>query len=376
MTAEAILVNGLSASRLDWRRLRRLIMYGTIFSIGVACTTIYINGGIGALVLRADGYVTRESVSIAPAFEGRVVEVLVRPGDHVRQGQKIAVVQSIGLRRTLSELAAEKARLTSRIAELEARSRIVVEVLPAAQDTAQETAGYLGELKRAKAAGLALNKSLQQMSSASLDAIERSAKLRAEQNSLTAELDANRSALAEVALAYDALNSAYGDGALYAPLSGDVGSEIVSLGQMLSTGDRTIAKIYTGNRFVLAYLPESYVFDVEEGKSVGLRVQNEILNGKIERLLPIAGALPSEFQGSSRNWERGRMMRITLADATQLPVNQRVTVTNCFAKDCRVGFTRVAYDWAGGLVSQFAGDVRSFITGDVTLAQIPIPPVH
>src|SRR5215204_4337296 len=190
MTAEAILVNGLRASRLDWRRLRRLIMHCTIFSIGAACTTIYINGGIGALVLRADGYVTRESVSIAPAFEGRVVEVLVRPGDYVRQGQKIAVVQSIGLRRTLSELAAEKARLTSRIAELEARSKIVVEVLPAAQDTAQETAGYLGELKRAKVAGLALNKSLQQMSSASLDAIERSAKLRAERDSLTAELDA------------------------------------------------------------------------------------------------------------------------------------------------------------------------------------------
>src|SRR5689334_273193 len=124
MSVEQISTDGLRVSRLDWRRLRRLVMYGSILSIGVCSSVLYFWGGVDAFILNADGYVTRDNVAIAPPFEGQVVEVLVRPGDKVQKGQRIAIVQSIALKRTLSELAAEKARLSSRIAELETRNKV------------------------------------------------------------------------------------------------------------------------------------------------------------------------------------------------------------------------------------------------------------
>jgi len=380
MSSEEVTIKNLRVSHLDWRKLRRLIVAGTIFSVSISGAIVYIEGGVGAFFLRADGYVTRDNFSIASSFEGQVVEVLVRPGDHVERGQKIAIVQSVGFRRTLSELAAEKARLSSRIAELEARIGITAEVMPVAVDSAREITGYFEELKRAKEAGLALGRSVQQMAVVALDAIERSAKVRAEKKSLALELDANRTALSEVASAYELLSGAYRDGVLYAPISGDIGPEIASVGQVLAAEGRAVAKIYTGGRYVLAYLPESYRFDINEGEAVGLKVRNEILKGKIERLFPVAGALPSEFQASGQKQERGQLMRIAVEDASLLPVNQRVQVTGCILSGCESGFLRLVGDRASsifgqtiGLVFRLANYARSFAPSDFAVAQARMP---
>jgi multidrug resistance efflux pump len=87
----------LSASRVDWRRLRRLALHAGLVAFSIAGTAFYMNSGFSGLLLRADGHVTREQVAVAPAFKGRVAEMLVRPGDHVEKGQKIAVVKSVNV---------------------------------------------------------------------------------------------------------------------------------------------------------------------------------------------------------------------------------------------------------------------------------------
>ena len=53
-------------------------------------------------------------------------------------------------------------------------------------------------------------------------------------------------------------------------------------------GSTGIASIFTGESFVLAYVPDAYLFDVEEGQTVGVKARNEILNGRIDRILPFA----------------------------------------------------------------------------------------
>ena len=111
MTAQAI--NGaeeLSASRVNWKRLRRLALNCGLLACAVSGTVFYMNGGVSGVLLRADGLVLRERVAVAPAFDGRVAQVFVRPGDHVEKGQRIAVVKSVAISRTLADLAAEKAR--------------------------------------------------------------------------------------------------------------------------------------------------------------------------------------------------------------------------------------------------------------------------
>jgi multidrug resistance efflux pump len=338
MTVQAIeAAEELRASRLNWKRLRRLAIHCGLLVCAVSATVFYMNGGVSGIVLRADGLVLRERVAVAPAFEGRITQVFVRPGDHVEEGQRIAVVKSVSINRTLADLAVEKARLMSKIAELEARRQIIIDTLALAKSSADETASYLNDLNKARAAGLAINKSVQQMTSASLSASEHVASLLAEQRSLSAELDADRTALTQAASAYDELSATYADGVLYASASGDIGASVAPLGQALSTGSGGVADIFTGESFVLAYLPDAYLFEVSEGQTVGVRTRNEVLNGRIDRILPLAESLPSDLQAPNRMLERGRLVRIALIDPNQLPVDQRVQVTTCFLADCHVG---------------------------------------
>jgi multidrug resistance efflux pump len=301
--------------------------------------------GLSGILLRADGYVSRERVAVAPAFEGRIAQVLVRPGDHVEKGQKIAVVKSVAISRTLADLAAEKARLMSKIAQLQARRRVIIDTLPLAKSSAAQTATYLNDLSQARANGLTLNKSLQTMTSASLSANEHVAGLQAEQASLSVELDANRLALAQAASAYDDLSGTYAEGALYAPVSGDIGASVASAGQALSTGEGGgVADIYTGESFVLAYVPDSYLLNISEGQTVGVRARNEVVNGRIDRILPLTETLPNDLQAPNRMLERGRLVRVALKEPNQLPVDQRVQVTTCFQTDCHVGVVHAALE--------------------------------
>jgi multidrug resistance efflux pump len=313
-----------------------------LLAFAVGGTAMYMNSGSSGLLLRADGHAARERVAVAPAFEGRVAEVFVRPGDHVEKGQKVAVVKSVAVGRTLADLEAEKARLTSKIAELEARRKVILDTLPLAKANAERAASYLEDLNRAQATGLAVRKSLQEMTSASLSAAEHATSLRAEQDSLSAELEAHGSALKRVTSAYNELSATYADGALYASVSGDIGATVAPVGQTLSTGSGAVADIFAGKSFVLAYLPDSYLFDISEGQTVAVKAPTEILNGRVDRILPLAQNLPSDLQLPNRALERGRMVRIALPTSSELPIDQRVRVTGCLLDDCRVGLMQAA----------------------------------
>ena len=296
-----------------------------------------MSNGFAGFPLRAEGHVARERVAVASAFEGRVAEVFVRPGDHVEQGQRIAVVKSVATSRTLADLEAERARLMSKIAQLEARQQVILGTLPLAKSNANRAASFLEDLDRAQATGLAVRKSLQEMTSASLAAAEHAAGLESEQGSLSVELDANRAALEQVTSAYNELSATYADGTLYASASGDIGATVAPIGQAVSTANGTVADIFTGKSFVLAYLPDSYLFEISAGQSVAVKARNEVLNGRIERILPLAQNLPNDLQRPNRMLERGRLVRIALPASNEFPIDQRVRVTSCLLSDCASG---------------------------------------
>jgi multidrug efflux pump subunit AcrA (membrane-fusion protein) len=102
--------NELQASQLKWKRLRRFL-YSTVLVSGLGAIGTYVLDG-GSVLLDADGLVTRRSVAVAsPWPDARVRQIDVRPGDWVEAGQKIAVVESAAMSRSLADLAAEKARV-------------------------------------------------------------------------------------------------------------------------------------------------------------------------------------------------------------------------------------------------------------------------
>jgi multidrug resistance efflux pump len=324
----------LQTSKLAWAKLRRVLLTAAALG-GLGAAAWYVVSG-DAVMLSADAIVTRQRVAVAaPWRDAWVREVYVRPGDRVEAGQKIAIVESATISRSLAELAAEKARIGGRVAQLEGRRTVVTTLLPLAQSSAAEAEAFLGKVQNAGANGLAVSKTLVEITAASVQASERSLSLKAEQVSLEIEMKANKAALDQVSAAYDDLERTYGNGVLHAPVSGYVGANVAMVGEVLSGGSDRIASVYTGPSFVLAYIPESYLFDVTEGQKVAVKARGQTIVGDVEKVLPVTEALPPEFQLPNRVRGRGQLVRIALLDKAEFAIDQKARVTGCLFESCR-----------------------------------------
>jgi multidrug resistance efflux pump len=328
----------LQASKVGWKKLRKILLTAMLLG-GIGAAGAYVLSG-DSMLLSADGIVTRQRVAVAaPWQDARVRDVYVRPGDRLEAGQKIATVESATMLRSLAELSAEKARISSRIAQLDARKSVVTTLMPLAKHNVTQTEGFLNALEKAGTNGLTVSKNLQEMTSASVQASERYLSLKAEQGSLETEADANKKALNQVSAAYNDLQSAYNDGVLYAPVSGYIGAHVAMVGEVLNGGKDRIANIYTGPSFVLAYIPEGYLFDVEEGQKVAVKARGQTVTGYIEKVLPVTEALPPEFQLPNKTRGRGQLVQVALPDNNPFAIDQKSQITSCYFQNCRTGLS-------------------------------------
>ncbi|ACA17714.1 Multidrug resistance efflux pump-like protein [Methylobacterium sp. 4-46] len=330
----------LKVSQMSWGKLFRVLVTGTAVIGSGAIGFYYYSSGV--LVLNADGLVTRDRVYVATPYDARVREVFVRPGDTVVAGQKIAVVDSPSISKTLAEFSIERAKISSRVAQLEARTTIVAAMVPVARAGAKQANEFMADLNKAKSSGLALNRSLHEVTAASFTATERLLTMISEKISLDTELASNRAALAEITSASDNLRRVYADGVLTAPVSGVVGSAIASPGEVLTPGSNRLASIYTGTSFVLAYMPESYLFEAAEGQSVQVSAHRQSVSGQIARILPVTDALPPEFQPPNRARDRGQVVKISLNDADRFAVDQKIRVSSCIVTGCKESYVEQA----------------------------------
>jgi multidrug resistance efflux pump len=328
----------LQASKVGWKKLRRVLLT-TMLLGGMGAAGAYVLSG-DSVLLSADGIVTRQRVAVAaPWQDARVRDVYVRPGDKVEAGQKIATVESATMLRSLAELSAEKARISSRISQLDARKSVVTTLMPLAEQNVTQTEGFLNALQKAGTNGLTVSKNLQEMTSASVQASERYLSMKAEQSSLETEVDANKKALSQVSSAYDDLQSAYNNGVLYAPVSGYIGANVAMAGEVLNGGKDRIANIYTGPSFVLAYIPEGYLFDVEEGQKVAVKARGQTVAGYIEKVLPVTEALPPEFQLPNKTRGRGQLVQVAVPDSNTFAIDQKSQITSCYFQNCRTSLS-------------------------------------
>ena len=338
----------LQASQLAWKKLRK-ILFRSALLICVGVVAVYALSG-GSVLLRADGMVTSQRVEVAaPWQDSRIRDVYVHPGDWVQAGQKVAVVESASISRSLADLAAEKARLSSRKAQLNSRSVAVSTLLPLAEANANRAQSFLGQLENASAKGMTLSRSLQQMSAANLQASERLQSLQAEQASVVTEIEAQKAALQEVSAAYDDLHHIYDGGVLRAPAAGYIGGKVGMVGEVLSAGKDKIASIYTGSTFVLAYIPEGYLFDVTEGQKVSVKARGQSISGYIEKVLPVTESLPPEFQAPTKALGRGLAVRIAFSDKSDLSIDEKIQVTRCYLENCNLGFAQMVIASIRGL---------------------------
>lgn len=368
-------LNALQASQVKWKRLRSLFYTFTFVAVmGGFGAYLMVGGGV---LLDADGFVTRCKVAVAsPWPDARVRQIVVSPGDWVDAGQTIAVVESAAMSRTLADLAVETARVTSRIAQLEGRRTVVKALLPLGHANADQTSSFLGILKSAQTRGLVVNRSMQQMTDAKLQAMDRLLSLQAEEVALETEISSNKGALQQVSDAYEDVRQTYGKGNLTAPASGYVGSRVAMVGEVLDAGRSDVANIYTGPSYVVAYIPENYLFDIEAGQKVSVKGRGKVIPGYIEKVLPVTDALPPEFQLPNRVRGRGQLVRVGISGGENFAVDEKIQITSCLLNGCRIGVREMIQAAAPGLGGfQSAGEEPGSRSTRGVLQDMKTPPV-
>ena len=117
------------------------------------------------------------------------------------------------------------------------------------------------------------------------------------------------------------------------------GQDFINLAR---SGDRTRAdgdvrvigqdmfKVYSGEPYILAYLPDRYIFDVKKGDRVNVSTGSVSASGKIDEVLPVADALPPEFQNIFKPRDRSRLVKISLSSRSAFAVSQKVYITGAW----------------------------------------------
>jgi len=286
------------------------------------------------LLLRADGLVSQRHFTIAPAFEASISAVYVQPGQHVRKGEPLVQLESVALSRSLAEIAARKAEITTRMAQAKSKLTMAQRLLPIATQHHERLQASLSVVEKLRDRNLANGRRVEEALTTGFAARERMVELQAQNSGLAIELRLLEQAYQEAEHAMSHLQRIYGDGRIVSPVDGVVGPTVASQGEMLVTGARVMT-VYAGTPFVLAYIPDNYLFSVREGQSVSVAIGSRKSVAFVETVLPLADSLPPEFQNTFRPRDRSQLVRLRLPGDQGFATHQKVRVSQCFTADCR-----------------------------------------
>lgn len=311
-------------------RRHRLTIIRWIYLASVGGAAIWLlNLFFGGLFyLKSEGMVLGEPSVVAAEFPTTVRDIRVHEGDRVTADQVVGVISSQSVAETLARFAGQQADRKLQITDLRMRGLTVDQVIGLAETRRDISVDARRKMEALGDRGfLALDKR-----TAAIESVFRSsedvAKLEAEQAALRGELSTLAVAFEQADTAVSDLRRQFDDGKLHAPASGIVGSLQAQKGAVLSPG-QPLMEIYGDDRFVLAYLPTGGLFSVAQGDHVRVSTGLQTFGGTIERVEPIAAALPHEFQRAFTPVDRQQIIRIRF-DAGQVPppLFSKVSVTS------------------------------------------------
>lgn len=302
------------------RRIYLLML--AVLGLGLAN---YFWGGL--VMLHADGIVLRDRTAVAATSVVRIEAVHVRHGQSVHAGEVLLHVGSAEILDRVADLSAREAELAQREAALRSRMSLAADLLPLAKQRAEEAAGALTRLDGAVGRGLVLTERYDNAMRANYDAQTARLRLASERKSLDSEIAALTEARRTLNDALTALKSHFGDGTIRAAVSGAVGADVPAVGEVYNAGD-PILSIFSGKSYILAYLPQNYLFAIDRGTAVRVSDGRHSVNGVITGILPVSQELPAAFQKAFRPGDRRQLARIDLPDGSPFPVFATVQVTN------------------------------------------------
>ncbi len=299
------LKNDVRAGGIAWGRYIYLGLLTGLF-------LFILNFFVGHLIfLRADGLVIKDSYTVSPLYTARIKAVNIKRGDIVTKDKVLIELESATLMQQLAQISTNVADLTSKTAQIKARTKVAKILLPTAREHANETTRILTKFKAGNNKDYITSTRFEEAMSNKLRANTNLSKLEAESSVFTEELGLIEDAQRDAKQALKNLKKLYNKGQVTSPVSGIIGSKLVSVGDVILPGTPML-RVYTGPAYILAFLPKSYFFSLKETQQVVIQSGALKAFGTIEAMLPLAASLPKEFQNSIKPTGRQRLMRIKI----------------------------------------------------------------
>ncbi|MGP1396930.1 MAG: HlyD family secretion protein [Inquilinaceae bacterium] len=294
----------------------RFVYLGLLALLGLGLAN-YVWGD--TVFLRADGLTLRDRTLVAATSIVRVEEVHVRPGQRVRADDILLRVGSTEVLDRIADLAMRDAELAEREAALRSRRNLAVSLLPLAERRAAETSELLRSLESLSKQGLVASDRYEQVTVGNYDAETEKVRLATEIEGLEAEIEALVTARGHARLALGDLEAHYNSGVIRAATDGIVGDIVPSVGEAFRAGEPLLS-VLSGDPYVLAYLPRSYLFAIESGRSVQVRSGRLTAIGTVTDILPVSQALPAEFQNAFKPDQTRQLARIEFDETSNFPI--------------------------------------------------------
>jgi len=301
----------------------RMIYLGVLAVFGIAVLN-FLFGDI--LILRADGLILKDQTVIATTFVARIQQVDIKEGQQIAKGQVIMRLQSTEMLERLADLSARRARLVADTVEFRIRAETVAELLPLAKKREGEATRVVGKFDELALAGLTTASSYDNALNANFSAQGDRIKLATQFKTLEKEVATLNEAREVSESALKDLQDHYAEGVIIAPVSGAVGVSVPSVGNVYRTGEPMLT-LYSGDPYVLAYLPHRYMFSIDVDDKVTVSDGRNSALGVVAEILPVTDALATEFQNTFKPRERSQLAKIRLTGRTSFPLLQKVSVT-------------------------------------------------
>lgn len=314
------------ALKTEQRRVTNRTGRAVYFSMLVAFFIAGLNFLIGDMVFfGADGLVIRDKSTVATTYLARVEAVNVKSGTLVANGDRLIKFQSMEVLERLADLSSRNASLAAQAAEFAVRSETISKLLPLAERREAETAKVLSRFDRLSDVKLVTSVRYDEALKARFDAQQSLVNFQAQDRALRSELTALVAARLDAEAALADLRRQYADGVVNAPVTGAIGPIVPSVGDVYRPGEK-IMEIYSGDPYVLAYLPRRYLFDIEIGAGVTVSSGRIEADGVIIDILPVTDSLPKEFQNTFKPQARNQLARIQLSSAAAFPLHEKVHI--------------------------------------------------
>lgn len=278
------------------------------------------------VLLEADGLVLRDQHVVATTYVARVESVDVTEGEAVKAGTPLLKLQSTEILERLADLSTKRAELVAKATEFKVRSESVAQLLPLAERRAAEAINTIKQFDTLAAAKLVTSARYQEALRVNYEASRDQVSLLSQRDVLNGELSSLNNALADADDAMAKLKALYSDGIVHSPVSGSIGASVPSVGNVYRPGE-PILSIYSGDPYVLVYLPRRYLFPIYVGMELGLTDGRDVADGVIVEILPVTDTLPKEFQNTFKPSDRNQLAKIKLTTPSAFPLNQKVSVS-------------------------------------------------